>query len=262
MKNFLREINTIIIKFLCFLFRSAKERPTVLMYHSVIEGDNSLSLTSEKFESQIKYLKENKFKFLKLDDLKDGAIFEEKSVLITFDDGYEDNFLIAAPILQKYNVPAVFFIATGLVGSEVKGLKMMNWEEIKKISINNLFEIGGHTVTHRKLHKLNLEEAEKEIKESKRVLEEKLDKPIRVFAYPYGRYNNSVLEIVKSSGFKWAFSTRPGCLQEGFNKWQIHRFGIDNFRAQFFKDIFKPGYELYWRLRGTTSQYYEDINFR
>lgn len=261
MRNFLKGINTIVIKFFCFLFHGAKERPTVLMYHSVMEGDNPLSLTPEKFEDQIKYLKENKFKFLKLDDLKDGVVFEGKSVLITFDDGYEDNFSIVVPILQKYNVPAIFFIATGLVGSEVGGLKMMNWEEIKNISINNLFEIGGHTITHRKLHKLNLEEVEKEIKESKRILEEKLGKSIRVFAYPYGRYNDLVLGVIKKSGFKWAFSTRPGCLQEGFNKWQIRRFGIDNFRAQFFKDIFKPGYELYWCLRGTTKQYYENINF-
>lgn len=262
MRNFLRGINTLIINFFCFLFRWTKERPTVLMYHSVMEGDNSLSLTPEKFESQIKYLKENKFRFLKLDDLKDRAVFEGKSVLITFDDGYKDNFSIVTPILQKYNVPAIFFITTGLVGSEVKGLKMMNWEEIKRISVDNLFEIGGHTITHRKLHKLNLGEVEKEIEESKRILEEKLSKSIKAFAYPYGRYDDLVLGVVKKSGFEWAFSTRPGYLQRDFNKWQIRRFGIDNFRAQFFKDIFKPGYELYWRLRGTTSQYYENINFR
>lgn len=262
MRNFLKGINILLINIFCFLFHGAKKRPTVLMYHSVAIGNNFLSLSPKKFEKQMRYLKEEKFAFLKSDDLKNGVIPEKKSVLITFDDGFQDNFSIAIPILKKYNIPAIFFITTGLVGSEMKGLKMMSWEEIKKISADNLFEIGCHTVTHRKLHGLSLEEAEREIKESKKILEEKLDKNIRSFAYPYGRFNDSILELVKKNGFDLGFSARPGHLQENFNKWQIRRFGIDNFKAQFFKNIFKPGYELYWRLRGTSDQYHENINFR
>lgn len=256
-----RKINKLLINIFCFLFRWTKEKPTVLMYHSVADGNNPLSVNPKEFEKQIKYLKENNFKFLNTKDLDDFNKLPNKSVLITFDDGYEDNFIIAAPILKKYKVPAVFFIATGLVGSVNKGLKMMDWEEVKTIGSEDLFEIGAHTVTHRKLHKLEIEEAREEIITSKNVLEEKLNKPIKIFAYPYGRYNQSVLDIMGKNDFKFVFSTKPGHLRKNFDKLKIFRFGVDNYRSKYFPDIFKLGYELYWRLIWAIKKCYENFSF-
>ena len=256
-----RKINNFFIYVFCFLFRWTKEKPIVLMYHSVAEGNNSLSINPKEFEWQIKYLRENGFKFLTTKDLKNINNLPNKSILITFDDGYKDNFLVAIPILKKYNASAVFFIATGLVGAMNRELEMMNWEEIKKINLDNSFEIGAHTITHRKLHKLNIEEAENEIKQSKVILEEKLDKPINLFAYPYGRCNQKILEIVKKNKFQFSFSTKPGHLKKNFDELRIFRFGMDNYKSRYFKDIFKLGYELYWRLRWMIKKCYEDIGF-
>jgi len=243
-----KKISKFFISIFCFLFRWTKERPTVLMYHSVAEGDNPLSISPEKFEKQIKYLKENNFKFLTIQDLEDINNIPNKSVLITFDDGYKDNFITAIPILKKYGASSIFFIVTGLIGETNKGLKMMSWEEIKKISSDILFEVGAHTITHRKLHKLSIEEIQNEIVQSKITLEEKLGKSIGVFAYPYGRYSQSVLDTVKKNNFKFAFSTKPGHLSKEIDKLLIFRFGMDNYKSRYFQDVFKLGYGLYWRL--------------
>jgi peptidoglycan/xylan/chitin deacetylase (PgdA/CDA1 family) len=218
------------------------------MYHSVADDGHFLSVSSSVFEQQIEYMKNNGFTFLRSDDLLSGNI-NNKSVLITFDDGYENNFLIAVPILKKYNVPAIFFIATGLVGTENKGMKMMNWKQVIELSKNNLFEIGAHTISHKKLHKMNIEELKKEVMESKSILEEKTNKNIKSFAYPFGRYNKIVIDMVKKNGYQLAFSINPGRINKSNNLFEIKRFGIDNNTSQFFKDIFKTGYNLYWQLR-------------
>lgn len=243
-----KKIKKIIIKLFCFLFRWTKEKPTVLMYHSVADDRHFLSVSSPAFKQQIEYMKNNGFTFLRSDDLLSGNI-TNKSVLITFDDGYQNNFINAVPILEKYNIPAIFFISTGSIGKYLNGLKIMDQEQLKKISENNLFQIGAHTVSHKKLHKLQEKEAFLEIKQSKEYLEKMLNSPIHFFAYPYGRYNQQIIEMVKKCGFKFAFSINPGRIDEKNDRYKIKRFGVDDYTSQFFKDIFKVGYNLYWQLR-------------
>lgn len=219
------------------------------MYHSIAKGDHFLSLDPNEFEREMRYLKDNNFKFLKLEDLNDIKGLPNKSVMITFDDGYEDNFLNATPILKKYNIPAIFFISTGLLGKEHKGMKVMDWEQIKKISEDALFEVGCHATSHKKLHKMERIDVAREIQESKDILEQRLNKNVRLFAYPNGRYNDMVLKVVEEFGFDFAFSVKPRRLDKGFDKLVVPRLGVDNFCAKFFKDMFKGGYSLYWRLR-------------
>lgn len=243
-----KKIKKIIIKFFCFLFRWTKEKPTVLMYHSVADDGHFLSVSSSVFKQQIEYMKNNGFTFLRSDDLLFGNI-NNKSVLITFDDGYENNFSIASKILEQYHIPAIFFIATDLVGLENKGIKIMNWEQVGLLSKNNLFEIGAHSISHKKLHKMSIEELKKEVMESKLILEEKIKKNIKSFAYPFGRYNKIVVDMVKQNGYQLAFSINPGRIDKSNNLFEIKRFGIDDDTSQFFKDIFKTGYNLYWQLR-------------
>lgn len=249
MKKLKKFFKKIILHFFCFLSHWTKEKPVVLLYHSISDRDHFLSIPTKIFERQIRYLKENGFRFLKSSDLENIKNLPPKSVLITFDDGYKDNFINAVPILEKYQATAIFFIPVDLINKEMKGLLIMNWEEIKEISRNSLFEIGSHGLTHRKLHKLTIEEIEKEVKVSKKILEENLGVEIKNFAYPFGRYNEVVLKIIRDSGYKYGFSIKPGRLSKKIDKFQIPRFGIDNFSSLFFKDIFKKGYELYWRLR-------------
>jgi len=247
--NFRKKFKKIVLEIFCFLFRWTKEKPVVLLYHSISDQNSFLSLSPKIFEEQIRYLKEKGFKFLKSEDLKNLKNLPNKSVLITFDDGYEEILLNAAPILERYQIPAIFFIPVDLISKEIRGLKIMNWKEIKEMSQNRLFEIGSHGLTHRKLRKLATEEVEKEVKISKEILEQELEIRIKSFAYPFGRYNKEVLKTVGDSGYEFAFSIKPGRLSKNMDKFQIPRFGINTFSSLFFKDIFKRGYELYWKLR-------------
>lgn len=251
MDNFKKKLKKTLISIFCFLFRWSKERPVVLLYHSINNQNHFLSISPEIFEKQIKFLKEKGFKFLRVEDLVHLEKLERKSVLITFDDGYKDNFLNAVPILEKYQIPALFFISVNLLGKEMKGLPIMNWQEVKEISSHPLFEIGSHCLNHFRLVHLTPLEIEKEVKESKKILEEELKRPIRAFAYPYGRYNNLVIEKLKEANYQYAFTIEIRRLRKKENLFLLPRLGInqDNCSMEFFEDLFKPGFELYWKIR-------------
>lgn len=100
-------IKKIIVKSFCFPFKLIESRGAILAYHSINSCSHHLSIFPELFEKQIVFLKKNNFHFLRLKDLNYPEKFlNKKGVLLTFDDGLEDNFTKAVPILKKYNVPA------------------------------------------------------------------------------------------------------------------------------------------------------------
>lgn len=230
------------------VFGRGNSKPAVLVYHS-IGGSGFFSISPEIFEQQIVFLKNNGVSFIGLDDLMKKDELKDKSVLITFDDGYEDNFLNAVPILEKYKIPAVFFMPTDFIGKELSGVKVMTWEELKTLSQNPLFEIGSHGVAHKRLPRLDNESIRKEVLNSKKELEENLGIFIRSFAYPYGRFNEFSIEQIKASGYNSAFSAYPENINRIKDFYSIPRFSVDNFSKDFFKDFFTGGYGFYWKVR-------------
>jgi peptidoglycan/xylan/chitin deacetylase (PgdA/CDA1 family) len=246
-----KKIKKIIIKFFCFLFRWTKEKPTVLMYHSVSNDNYLFNISLKEFENQIKYLKEKNFKFLKMEDLSNIKNLPNKRVLITFDDGYENVFINAVPILEKYNVPAIFFIPVGLIDNKIGELKVMSWEQIKALSENPLFEIGSHAYDHVRLTSLDENNLDKQIEKSKAILEEQIDINIRAISFPFGRYNQNIIKRIKDEGYDYAFGVEVRNLSKKEDFFSIPRIAVDNsiFSDILFKDIFKKGYSLYWKYR-------------
>ncbi len=128
-------------------------------------------------------------------------------MVLTFDDGHKNNYSESLPILKKYNFPATIFLSTGFVGdyyfskSQNIKFKMLTWHKIKEMHDSGLIDFEPHGVNHLKLGKIPLEEAEQEITESKKTIEEKLGKECRFFAFPHGSYNKEVIEILKRNGF-------------------------------------------------------------
>lgn len=246
-----KKISKFFISIFCFLFRWTKERPTVLMYHSIVERKIPFSISPINFEKQVKYLKENNFKFLTIQDLEDINNIPNKSVLITFDDGYENIFINAVPILEKYNIPAVFFVSTNVIGKEINDLKIMSWEQIKFLSKNPLFEIGCHGYNHIRFTSLNINDLDEQLIKSKNVLEEKCGVLIKAISFPFGRFDRDVLKKCKKIGYFCGFSVEIKNLSRFDNIFCLPRIAIDEsiFSDLFFKDIFKIGYGLYWRLR-------------
>ena len=118
--------------------------------------------------------------------------------IVTFDDGYRDNITIAAPILEDLGIGACFFVSTGYIGTERRfawnravGLDspVMSWQDVRDLRQRG-FEIGSHTVSHRRMSELSQKEYEAELAESQRALEAHVGERVRVFAYPFGRFRD------------------------------------------------------------------------
>jgi peptidoglycan/xylan/chitin deacetylase (PgdA/CDA1 family) len=190
----------------------------VLMYHKISPGKKEkYRISPEKFASQMEYLSKKGYQTILPDDLlefvKEGKVFPEKPVLLTLDDGYKDNFTYTYPILKKYNFKATIFLVTQYIGKKNEWGKedeeILSWEEIGKMRKEG-FSFGSHTHTHPNLLELSRDKVLSEIRDSKRILEERLEEPIRFFAYPYGKFNFQIRDMIKKAGYLGAFSTLPG----------------------------------------------------
>lgn len=194
------------------------------------------------FEKHMLELKNNGFVPVSLSEIEHhfylNSPLPKNAIAVTFDDGFEDNYTNAFPILTKHLIPATIFLATGSLNKHnywmsMHGFpqrKMLSWRQIKIMSEHNI-DFGAHTVNHPKLSKLSLESANYEISASKQVIEEKLNKSCSHFAYPYGIFSNKNKIMVENSGFTLACSTRPGFNNIQRDPFLLHRievYGTDN----------------------------------
>lgn len=271
-----------------------KKSPTivVIVYHSIntIQEDRIRAaniITPESFEAQIQYLASSA-SIIPLEEYLDhrerGIPLSEKKVVVTFDDGYKDNLTTAAPVLQKYAVPATFFIATNYIGTgtikwedrlhcicsraatEVLSLDlptgnlalplgskedksraidylvsllshlsqgereqvleqvfqtlkadcrdqeevMMTWDDVRELAHTPGFAIGSHSAAHQHLTRITPNEVAFEISNSKTLLERELNAPVSLFSYPYGDYDQAVIQAVKEAGYSGAVTLDYG----------------------------------------------------
>lgn len=171
----------------------------------------SLTIEPEWFEKHLQYLKENNFEIVKFSDV--AEFFEtgkplpiaagKKPVMINFDDGYKDFYQNAFPILKKYNMTGTVFVIVKSVGNGA----YMNWDQVKEISAAGI-EVGSHTMYHPSL--TASKKAKWEIEESKHELEKRLGVAVTTFAYPSGKWNSYIEELVKNAGYKTARSFTTG----------------------------------------------------
>jgi peptidoglycan/xylan/chitin deacetylase (PgdA/CDA1 family) len=200
----------------------------VLMYHSInydAKGSR-LIVEPETFKKHMQYLRKKNFNIMSLDEyvelIKNNRKPAKKSVVITFDDGYKDNYENMLPVLEALKIPATVFIVTDWVGND----DMMSWEQVKELSDNELIEVGSHAITHDMLTRMPMGQAIREIRLSKQVLEEKLDKPIRFFCYPTGAHSEFIKEFVRLAGYKAACATSVDKRTEFDDLFAIRRIRI------------------------------------
>ncbi|ODS34151.1 MAG: putative polysaccharide deacetylase [Candidatus Scalindua rubra] len=216
--------------------KTNKKGLIILTYHSIsneIEPDETV--TPEEFERQLHYIKKN-YKVISLEEavgyLKTDFEKISGSIVITFDDGYSDNYHNAYPLLKKYNFPATIFLVSDFI--ENNGNKYLSLSQVNEMKNNNI-SFGSHTISHRILARLTNEEVVKEIKDSKDVLESKLSKKISSFAYPIGTradFNDETMEIVKTCKYACACSNMYGMNGKNADIFALKRIGIettDNF---------------------------------
>ncbi len=208
----------------------------VLMYHYVRDAvppseelSYHLSVRIEELDKQFSYLAQNGYQTLSLNDLYESLVnrtpLPPKSVVITFDDGYRDFYLNAFPIIKKYNLRVVSFYVVNYTTYP----SYMDWPMLREIHSSGLVDVESHTLSHFLLTTLSKEEARKEIFESKRILEESLNKKVNYFAYPYGDYNEDIVNLVSEAGYRLGFTTRPGSQLRSSEQLILRRVTISGF---------------------------------
>jgi peptidoglycan/xylan/chitin deacetylase (PgdA/CDA1 family) len=194
----------------------------ILAYHKV-ESRKELGLTSispERFRKQVNFLRQSGYTSILPQFLLEQT-YLAKPILITFDDGYEGIYKYVYPLLKECGFTATVFLTTGYIGSYNRwdaspGPRFMhlNWKQIIEMSDNGIC-FGSHGVNHVFLTRRNTETIKYELETSKKILEDRIGKPVHFFSYPYGNYNERIIEFVREAGYDAAFSLQPEILKAG-----------------------------------------------
>ncbi len=193
----------------------------IFVYHSVrpyIEGESksqdAYDVTPELFEKQLQYLKDNNYEVITMDTL--DALFTKgiatndtkKRVVLSFDDGWENQYTYAYPLLKKFGVSGMFYVYTRPLGYK----HFLTWEQIIEMK-NSGMEIGSHTLTHPFFKKVDDTQLTHEISDSKKEIEEKIGSPVLHFASPFGYTNAHIEEFIKKAGYHTGRTIFWGALQ-------------------------------------------------
>lgn len=200
---------------------------TALCYHEVRPDrkNDCMNVTPDVFRRHIREFKEAGYTFIHVGTLQEfasgAAPLPEKSVLISFDDGYADNYKYAYPVLREEQVPGTFFVVSGSIGKENR----MTAAQLREMSANGM-KIGSHTVNHENLTGMNAREIDFELRQSKEVLEKILGEPVCALAYPGGKVNETVLDRAKAC-YNMAF-TASVVPAEKQTMYTLQRYGVFN----------------------------------
>lgn len=224
-------------------------RIPILFYHQICDGgliarNQRSCISTKRFKQQMEFLFNSGYQTLTLYDICDwidgNKKLPKKAVCITLDDGHRDNYYHAFPILKKYGHTANIFIVPAQMGKELwysrkkkkwerayddnddLYFEFLNWDQVKEMA-NYGISFQSHTNTHPYLTELSASEVKEELKNSKMILEERLNKPVKFLAYPYGDYNDSVIEAVKKCGYKAAVTVDCGHVRKNAYKYSLKR---------------------------------------
>jgi peptidoglycan/xylan/chitin deacetylase (PgdA/CDA1 family) len=235
------------------LGRFGRAHAVVLYYHR-IGGRDLLTKPAEEFRRDLTYLS-RKYECITLSELyrrlRENVPFRRRTAVVTFDDGYRDNYTAAVPVLQEVGVPATFFVSTGFIGTEREfphdeeircesgtpdaephGFQKLTWDDLRAMEKAG-FEIGSHTVNHANLGVANQQTIERELKESLSMLNRELGERPRAFAFPWGKPENipaAAFESVAEAGYYTAVSAYGGFNARGSNPMHIQRIDAGNGR--------------------------------
>ncbi|MFA5270890.1 MAG: polysaccharide deacetylase family protein [Candidatus Omnitrophota bacterium] len=218
---------SLVLSFLGFyLYLYAHYTTPILMYHSFDKARTKdyAAVSLEKFRHQAEFIKNGKYTAISLPDycklLRDKKPIPRNLVVITIDDGYNDN-LPAFEILKQFDFPSTVFLVTKDIGKP----GFLSSKNIISSIADNKINIGSHTNTHPDLSKITKEKIKEELTGSKNRLEKILNTQVEVFAYPGGAFNKQALAGVEESGYVCACTTNRG-FSRSLNRFALRRIKI------------------------------------
>lgn len=237
----------------------------ILTFHAIDDRPSVISYKPRVFQHGMAKLHENGYRTMSLleaiDCLRQGKPFPDHSLVITFDDGYQTIYDEAFPVLQRYGMSATVFLIVGKKGRiepekrlpSFEGRSMLSWREIQEMQEWGI-NFGGHTLTHPDLKRLPFDQIKSEIYDSKTMIEDTLGVPVNCFAYPYGRYNHRIHELVKQR-FACACSDQLDLITLGSDLYGLERIDAYYLRTERLFNVMLTGFfPSYIQMRGILRQ--------
>jgi peptidoglycan/xylan/chitin deacetylase (PgdA/CDA1 family) len=191
---------------------------SILCYHRVGNGANKMTVSAAAFGQQLDWLAANGYRVIRLRDLQgflEGRqALPRRSVVLTFDDGYESYYRFAYPLIKKHNVPATVFLYTDFVGAG----DALTWPQMAEMTASGLIDIQAHSKTHANLLDRYRDEneaayrqrMESEVRLPREQIQRKLRQDVSLYAYPYGDANETVLDVLSAQRYQLGVTVNPG----------------------------------------------------
>lgn len=205
----------------------------VIYYHRIDDEQHRSCVAPRAFAEQMALLRDEGFNVVPLAALRAHLDvhepFPERTVAITFDDGFADNYSAAFPVLTRHRLPATVFLAAGYMdGDDLpvlrdrSGIKPLTWAQVEEMARGGV-SFGAHTISHRSLPGLDAAELEREIAGSRDMVAQRLGTTIDTFCYPRGHFDENVKQVVRNAGFLIAVTTLPGCVTADTHPFSLRR---------------------------------------
>ena len=235
----------------------------VLMYHKVNDTrHNPVTVPSALFDAQMSALASLDYRVVSLDDViahyTSGAPLPPRPVLITFDDGYDDNLRHALPILERYGYPATLFVPIAYVGEPTplpherrllaEGIRnpVLDWDGVLELERRGV-RIESHGISHRPLAEIDVGDAAREILVSKRRLEDVLGRRVRAFAYVKGseaHYKPVHSNLLLQAGYDLGFTSVSGSNDSGTDPFRLRRYNVEPYSLRTFELVLAGACDL------------------
>jgi peptidoglycan/xylan/chitin deacetylase (PgdA/CDA1 family) len=222
------------------IFLGTQYQAPILMYHQVKPDAryvNRLAVSVDTFRRQMSFLKRYGYNVVTLERLVDfisaGKRIPHNTVVVTFDDGYLNNYTHAFPVLKEYGIPATIFIITDEVG-RAQGDRL-SWDQIREMSSSGLISFGSHAMGPEPLVNIaSRDEIKRQIFESKRIIEGRLGQPVKFFSYPEGKFNPFIRQTVIDAGYRGAVTTFLGSYHPNNDLFALKRLRVSERCANLF----------------------------
>ena len=236
------------------------------MYHGICrlpDDPNGTCTSPERLQAQMRYLKLRNLRGVSLRELRRAETRGDARGLVglTFDDGYEDFLQAALPVLENIGFSATVFVVSGMLGGEndwehyyepKPHLRLLTAEGVREVAARGM-EVGSHSISHPKLAGLDPGLLEREVGESRRILEGLLDQPVEGFCYPYGSLDSVAVRAVRCAGYSYACAVYEEDEGDEYTLPRIpvsERDGLPRFAAKL---------SIYWQYTSAKTRFFGDF---